>query len=68
MAILDANRPLDKPLAAYPKIPPDIHAKLRIRAKKHFRSIKAEIEAIVAEAILADERGEQQWPRELERK
>jgi hypothetical protein len=68
MPALSINRPPNKPLIAYPQIPPDIYEKLRIRAKTHFRSIKAEVEFIITEAVIADERGGQQWLPEMERK
>jgi plasmid stability protein len=51
-------RPEDKPYRAYPDIPPEVHAKLKIRAKKHFRSVRAEITAIIEEAIAQDSEAE----------
>jgi Arc-like DNA binding domain len=62
-----ANRPVDKPFRVYPDIPPDVHAKLKVRAKKNFRSVRAEIAAIVEDAIAAGERAEQE-AQELELK
>lgn len=68
-AIDETNRPKDKLIRIYPDLTPDMHAKLMARAKRNFRTIRAEIAHIINEAIKQEERQERQtWTPVLESK